>query len=368
MLSEFVDSYRDAIITRARQKLTDRPLPLVSTSELEFGIPLFLTQLAESLDRMLIAQPPVQESIGSTAVQHARELRALGFNISQVVHDYGDICQAITEEAIEREMPITTQEFHLLNRCLDTAIADAVTEHARLTTEERMRKETERSGQHSHELRDNLHTALLAFNALRQGTVAINGSTGSLLGRSLMTLRGLIETSLSEVRITANIHHPVSVPVSQLVHEVALVGRLHAEYRAQTLEVGPIDDTITVEADPQLLTSAVMNLLTNAFKFTPVGGAVDLRASTDGDRVRIEIEDECGGLAAEAEDLFSAFSERRHNDRTGLGLGLSIADKAVRMHGGKINIRNLPGKGCIFEIDLPLAVAGVAEESEPQTS
>ena len=58
-----------------------------------------------------------------------------GFNISQVVHDYGDICQAITEVAVEQNVPITTEEFHTLNRCLDTAIAEAVTEHARITAE-----------------------------------------------------------------------------------------------------------------------------------------------------------------------------------------------------------------------------------------
>ena len=52
--------------------------------------------------------------------------------MSQVVHDYGDVCQAITELALERKAPITVKEFHTLNRCLDTAIAEAVTEHARV--------------------------------------------------------------------------------------------------------------------------------------------------------------------------------------------------------------------------------------------
>lgn len=363
MLSQFISRYRHAIITRARQKLTDRPLPLVSTSELEFGIPLFLTQLTDSLDAMT-SQGPMQERIGSTAVQHARELRALGYNISQVVHDYGDICQAITEEAIAREVPISTQEFHTLNRCLDTAIADAVTEHGRLTTESRVEEETERSGQRSHELRDNLNTALLAFHALRRGTVAINGSTGSLLGRSLITLRDLVDTSLTEVRISANIQQSLRVPVGVLLHEVAGVGRLHAEYRALSFVVEPVDPTLMIEVDPQLLTSAMMNLLTNAFKFTPVGGTVNLRASREGEQVRIEIEDECGGLAAEAEDLFTAFGERRNNDRSGLGLGLSIANKAVRLHGGTINVRNIPDKGCIFQIVLPLAPAMRPQQAE----
>jgi signal transduction histidine kinase len=75
----------------------------------------------------------------------------------------------------------------------------------------------------------------------------------------------------------------------------------------------------------------------------------------DEQRVRIEVEDECGGVPETTDDPFAAFSDRRKYDRTGLGLGLSIARKAVRMYGGDINFRNLPGRGCIFVIDLPLA-------------
>jgi hypothetical protein len=76
---------------------------------------------------------------GDRGQRHSARARlvGLGFTVSQVVHDYGDICQAITEWAVEQNAPITTDEFHVLNRCLDTAIADAVTEHARITAASR---------------------------------------------------------------------------------------------------------------------------------------------------------------------------------------------------------------------------------------
>ncbi|HET9831599.1 MAG TPA: hypothetical protein VFP91_07815, partial [Vicinamibacterales bacterium] len=173
---------------------------LASTSELEFGVPLFLTQLADTLRLETTPTPFSQKAIGASAARHGRELRALGFNISQVVHDYGDICQAITEVAVEQQLPITTEEFHTLNRCLDTAIAEAVTEHARITAESRSNEELERSGQLTHEIRDVLNTALLAFHTLKRGTVAINGSTGTVLGRSLMSLRDLVDNELSGIR------------------------------------------------------------------------------------------------------------------------------------------------------------------------
>jgi len=357
MLHEFITAHRAPIITRTREKLTDRPWPLVSTSELEYGVPLFLSQLSETLRLETTSTPFSQETIGASATKHGRELRELGFNISQVVHDYGDICQAVTEIAVEAQLPITTEEFHTLNRCLDTAIAEAVTEHARITAESRTTEEIERSGQLAHEIRDILNSALLAFNTLKLGTVAVNGSTGTVLGRSLMNLRDLVDNTLSDVRMSANIRRSERLLVAAFLSEIAVVANLHAMFRGLRFTVEPVNPHIAVQADPQLLASAVMNLLNNAFKFTHAGGEVVLRTLHDTRRVRIEVRDECGGIPAGTDDPFKPFADRRRKDRTGLGLGLSIARKAVKLHGGDISFRNLPGKGCVFVIDVPLAPA-----------
>jgi signal transduction histidine kinase len=107
--------------------------------------------------------------------------------------------------------------------------------------------------------------------------------------------------------------------------------------------VVPVDPALAVDADPQLLASAVMNLLHNAFKFSRAGGSVALRVHAEGTRVLLDIEDECGGIHESQADLFQAFGERRSEDRSGLGLGLSIARQAIRAHGGDIQMRNLPG-------------------------
>jgi signal transduction histidine kinase len=77
-------------------------------------------------------------------------------------------------------------------------------------------------------------------------------------------------------------------------------------------------ERLAVEADPQLLVSAVMNLLTNAFKYTPAGGHVVLRTLHENGRVRFEVEDECGGISHGSDDPFKAFAARRQKDRTGL--------------------------------------------------
>lgn len=362
MLYEFVTTYRDAIIERSKQKLTARPWPAASESELQNGVPLFLTQLAEVLRDEESGRPYVPTDIGSAGARHGRDLLALGFTVSQVVHDYGDICQAITELAVEQNAPITTQEFHTLNRCLDTAIAEAVTEHARLTAQARYADDAERSGYTAHENRDLLNTAILAFETLKRGTVAINGSTGAVLGRSLVAMRDLVNSTITGIRLAADQQRRERIPVAPFIDNIAAAGYLHAEVRGLTFTSDTVEPALSINADPELLASAVTNLLNNAFKFTPTGGNVVLRAHREHDRLLIEVEDGCGGIPESAGDLFTPFGERKGIDRTGLGLGLSIARKVVRAHGGDIHVRNMPGKGCVFVVVVPLAAKDVSEQ------
>ena len=214
MLYEFVETYREAIIAKTRVKVSTRPWPPASTAELENGLPIFLDQLSETLRWEDTDTPFSHHAIGDSATRHGRDLLGLGFTVSQVVHDYGDICQAITELAVEQNAPITTEEFHILNRCLDTAIADAVTEHARITAASRSADELERMGQVTHEIRNMLNTALLAFDVVKRGTVGVNGNTGAVLGRSLTALRDLVESTLSDIRTAASHQRPEIVSVS----------------------------------------------------------------------------------------------------------------------------------------------------------
>lgn len=356
MLHEFIALNRDAIIARTRSMVAGRAWPSVSRDELEHGVPMFLSQLVETLRLENTDTPFSPTAIGSTASVHGGKLQEMGFNVSQVVHDYGDTCQAITGLAVEQNAPITVDEFQTLNRSLDTAIADAVTEHGRLSSATRSADEAEQLGHAAHELRDILNSALLAFHMLRRGTVAINGSTGAVLGRSLMGLQNVIHRTLTDVRVKSGKQLRERLTVVDFLDEVAATGVLHSEYRHIHFTVAPVDPALTVSGDPQLLTSAVMNLLHNAFKYTPTGGSVTLSAHAENGRVVIQVEDQCGGIPDDKGDLFVPFGDRRGSDRSGLGLGLSIARKAMRVQGGDIVVRNMPGKGCVFTIEMPLAV------------
>ena len=357
VLHGFVTRYREDIINRTRAKLNGRPAPVGRSDGLDTGVPLFLTQLSETLKREIAGQPVPDKVLGESAARHGAELLSLGCTVSEVVHTYGDICQAVTELAVERGLPITTGEFHTLNRCLDTAIAEAVTEHARLTAEWRASGEVERLGQVAHEIRNHLHSAMLAFHSLKGGTVAINGSTGAVLGHSLLSLRDVVDSTLADIRMEALPEHRERLSLMVFLGDLAVAAAMHAEYRGLTFALTGISPQLHVDADPHLLGSAVTNLLNNAFKFSREGGHVVLGAAMAGGMIRISVQDECGGIPDASGDPFQAFGARRGRDRSGLGLGLSIARRAVRSQGGDVTITNRPGQGCVFTIELPVAAA-----------
>lgn len=354
MLHEFIADNRDTIIAITRARVQKRSSHSVSPGQLEHGVPVFLRQLVAILQAEVHESPMAEANLGASATKHGSESLGAGFSVTQVIEGYGDICQAITELAVEAAEPIAPEEFQTLNHCLDIAIAKAVTEHTRITAQSQKADEVERLGNSAHEARDLLNSAFLAFQALKRGNIAINGSTGAVLGRSLMGLRDLTNQGLSTVRLDADITQLESVPLADFITEIANTGMLHAEYRQVTFTVGPVDHAVTVDADPQLLSSAITNLLSNAFKFTAPGGRVALRTYAEDGRLRFEVEDEGGGIPADRGDLFAPFSDRRGRDRSGLGMGLSIARKAVQAHGGDITVASSPGRGCVFTIDVPM--------------
>jgi signal transduction histidine kinase len=357
MLQDFICANREAIISRARKQVKGSAGSSTAVGEFDHGVRFFLQQLEETLRTESMPMAFSSDAIGMTAAAHGAELFAADFTLSQVVQDYGDICQAITAVADEHGVSVTVQEFNVLNRCLDTAIAAAVTEHARMEGQQRTAQETEHLGRAAHDLRDLLNTSLLAFQALKRGDVAINGSTGGVLGRSLIGLRDTIGVALSEVRLASGRQRRERLQVISLLEEIAASAVLHSQSRNIRLTVEAVDPMLAVDADRQLLTSAVTNLLQNAFKFTAEGGHVSLRAHADEGRLFLEVEDECGGFPEYGEGSFEPFCDSRRSDHSGLGLGLSIARKAIRAHDGDIHIQNVPGKGCICIVELPRAAA-----------
>ncbi len=114
-----------------------------------------------------------------------------------------------------------------------------------------------------------------------------------------------------------------------------------------------VDSKLAVDADRELLLSALGNLLQNAFKFTHPLTEITLKVFAVGDRILIEVEDKCGGLpGGDTKNMFLPFTQSAAN-RTGAGLGLSISRRSVEANQGLLTVRDVAGIGCVFTVDLP---------------
>ena len=372
MLHEFLAKNRRALIDRCRETVSLRSGTAI-TEELPHGVTVFLDQLIETLRAEQTADPlrsqeisglpgglvPDPSEISASATRHGKELIGSGFTIEEVVHDYGDLCQAISDLAMETDTEVGADEFRTLNRCLDTAIAKAVTEYVHqrdlLAASRQASALNERLGVFAHELRNLLLAAKLARKAIKAGTVGVDGATGGVLDRSLAGMGHLIDRSLTEVRVGAGIgEQKYLFSLADFIAEIKLSALLDAEVKGRSLIVSQVDRSLALDADRDLLLAAVGNLLQNAFKFCDAqAGVIKLDARAAGDRILIEVQDDGEGISEQAmQTLFQPFTQVG-NDRSGMGLGLSISRRSVEANHGTLSVRSAPVKGCVFIIDLP---------------
>jgi len=370
MMYSFLQNHRDDLITRCKHKVAQRPGPAATDRQLANGVPLFLDQLTRTLyaeetggdaEGLRISGASggdvfALSEIGVSANVHGGELHSLGFSINQVVHAYGDLCQAITDLAFERDTPFSIDEFRTLNRCLDNAIADAVTAFSLQSDRakaSRQKSDTrERTGELVHELRNALSTALLSFAALERGDLPLRGATGAVMKRALASLNSLINRALGDVQ-NESPGDRETFSVTDLIGDAKDSAELDSHSGGCTLTVQTVDAGLGVCANRELLLAALGNLLQNAFRYSHPRSEITLKALSFGPDVLIEVHDRCGGLQTGLADHMFAPFHRRNDDRSGLGLGLTIARRSVEDDLGTLTVRDVPGVGCVFTISLP---------------
>ncbi|MDB5243377.1 MAG: histidine kinase [Spirosoma sp.] len=374
-MHSFLVSNRRQLIARCQHKVSQRPRRSASQAQLANGVPMFLDQLTKTLalkgpnaasDSLRISggadgTSVARSEMGVSAHAHGQQLLSLGYTVGQVVYDYGDLCQAITELGFETSTPFTVEHFQTLNRCLDNAIAEAVTAFEAQRDAQLAVQHTADTRQQVgflvHELRNALNTASLAADVLDVGDLTMRGATGAVLRRSLAQMNTLVRRSLDDVRGPQQASRS-TFSLDALIADVQSASELEAAAKGQSLAVAPVDAVLRVHGNRELLQAALSNLLQNAFKFSPPGAQVSLRAKVAQRRALIDIADQCGGLPpGGVEKMFAPFHQRS-GDKSGLGLGLSIARKAIEADGGSLSVADVPGHGCVFTISLPLDMEG----------
>jgi heavy metal sensor kinase len=188
---------------------------------------------------------------------------------------------------------------------------------------------------------------------------------GSML-EEVNRLTSLVESLLTLSRADAGqLKLQVSVfPVMELMRDAVNLLEVLIEEKKLTFTLTG-DDALLVRGDRLFLRQAVINVIHNAVKFTPAGGAIAISVSRDGDsKAVLSVTDSGPGIPAEHStmvfDRFYRADPARSGENKGSGLGLSIARWAVQANGGGIGFSNAPGGGCTFWIRLPLSLEGPA--------
>ncbi len=360
-----ITEQREVIERRTRALLLERSVLKPTEAELR-GVSLLIEQL---IDALRPGEPIIREDeVDRVAAEQGRRLFSRGFTAAELVLGYGAVCEVVVAVARERGLSVKAQDFEVLNRTIDVAIAGAVTGYLQRHSEEKRLKEAEHVGVLAHELRNALTGATAAFDVIKRGSVGISPRMSSVLESSLVRMRQLVDDALAEVRLQAeSAPVPDRIRVAELLDQIVGMMQPEADRRRQTLDA-VVPGELEIEADRQLLTSAVSNLAQNALKYSRAEGHVVVRAYRVADRVAIEVEDECGGLPdGKSEELFAPFV-RGPTNHPGVGLGLSIVMRASKALGGDVRVRDLPGKGCIFSLELPRARDAVLETSTPASA
>jgi hypothetical protein len=210
MLHEFLTSNRLLLISLCKEKVAKRFGPVDSVSP-DHGVPLFLQQLVDTLraeqaapHRAEAEATPATTEIGRAAALHGAELLRRGFSVDQVVHVYGDVCQAVTDLGVEQRVPISTDEFRTLNRCLDNAMADAVASFGsghQASIDLQVQSLQQRLAAFAVEYQRLTEIAVQSFTAIKTGNIGVSGATGALLAHTLEELSVLKDRALPDIRL-----------------------------------------------------------------------------------------------------------------------------------------------------------------------
>jgi PAS domain S-box-containing protein len=248
-----------------------------------------------------------------------------------------------------------------------------VTERARSEAEDASRQKDEFLAMLGHELRNPLAAVRNAVEAARRGA-ARRELALDIACRQADQLGRLIDDLLDVARVTQGriVLRRERVRVVDVIERaVESMGRV-TEERGHALVVARPAPELWVDVDPTRLEQVVVNLLTNAVKYTEPGGRIEVGAERVGNEAVLRVRDSGVGIAPEMlARIFEPFAQsERTLDRAqgGLGIGLTVVRRLVQLHGGRVEVRSDGlGKGAEFVVVLPALAASSADEVEAPT-
>jgi signal transduction histidine kinase len=359
VLHEVLAAKRADVLSRWKAHVQGKFSPdALPALELVNHIPEFLDEITDALraDAGIAPRAPASAE-GATAAGHGAQRLRLGFSLDSVVREYGPLRDAIVATARAEGVDVTFQQLHIVFDCIVSGVAHAVSEYSRQRDAELLRQANEHFAFIAHELRDPISSATMAFDILKSEVeLPAESHAVGAVERGLKRTTELIEQTLRVARVASGIElRRQWTTLGALFADVELGATPEARSKGVELRL-VIEKDERVSLDVRLVRSALGNLFRNAVKYTSPGSAVELRGRVAEGRIVIEVEDRCGGLPpGKVEEAFAPFV-RLDNRPGGFGLGLAIAKQAMDSHGGSIRVQNIPGKGCVFVLELPVAI------------
>lgn len=313
-------------------------------------VPDFLEELAGELEGR-VSRPMVADVAGSS-VMHGLDRLRLGFDIEEVVAEYSALREVLGDLLVRSGHNCASEGYRLIHRFLDKTIGLAVKTYAKQKADEVQLQRQEYLSFVAHELRTPLSSIAMGLALIERSYVG-SGETVSLfqaVHRSVGRLKSLVVRVVREEnggqaaeRVATRLKPVVQGCLDELAPMALFTG---------VLVVNAVSDALVCQADPDLLTQILQNLLSNAIRYSP-GGEVTVGARVLADETECWVQDNGVGIPADRiERVFAKWETDPDSEAEGMGLGLNIVRQYVEAHGGRVSVESLPGEGATFKFTL----------------
>lgn len=357
-LGQLIDSHRTELLSEWH-----RQVGLLSGAEqldaptITDHIPQLLAELSESL-----ISNRTEDNLIASPAEHGVQRWRVGFDITEVVAEYGILRTCIYRLAEKYQLPLTSNTACIVNTVFDNAVAQAIKAYSTHMTVELQKRREEHLSFVIHDLRTPLQAVSLATTMLERSVAdeaktAPFASSLSMLRRNIGRLDALIKRVLQEEGNVLGDSPKVEKRefdlwslVESIIHDLYPIAS-----DAHTTLVNNVPPDLTILADARLLGQVFQNLVSNAIKFTPNGKVmVGAEIPNANGTMQCWVEDTGTGIDHERlERIFDKLETDQQPDKRGVGLGLAIVKQIAELHGGKVRVESRVGEGSRFTLEIP---------------
>ena len=357
-LSELIDDHRNELILAWQREVALLPgAEQLDGPTIIDHIPQLLRELSENLK-----SNRNEGDLILSSSEHGVQRWQAGFDITEVVAEYGILRNGLDRLAEKHNLPLTNHAGRIVNTVFDNAVAQAIKAYATHMTLELQKRREEHWSFVVHDLRTPLQAVSLATTTLERSLsddlktelfktslAALRRNLGRLDALIKRVLQNEANLQLADAPRVERRDFDLWVLVESILQDLSPIAT-----DSHTILINHVPSDMTIFADARLLGQVFQNLLSNAIKFTPAGEIVVGGRATDA-AVQCWVQDTGAGIDSKRLDkIFEKLETDEQPEKRGVGLGLAIVKQIVELHGGTIAVESRIGEGSKFTFEIPL--------------